>query len=157
MRNKLLILLFTVALFSSGIPLQAQIKDSINYSKYPAQGDSSRHKGLTPTEYSYGRVIWVSIVFLVLLIIALGMYKKIASKNRQVNPAAIRLLSRFQLSTKQAIIIVAIEDKKYALGATENNITLLTELGELTEEDIKAAAIPGLGQFGEIIKKMVVK
>ncbi len=157
MRNKLMILILTLGLLSAGVPLRAQLTDSIDYSKYPAQSDSSRQVQLTPTEYNYGRVIWISIVFLLLLIAALGMYRKVAAKNRSVNPSAIRLLSRFQLSTRQAIIIVAIEDKKYALGATENAINLLAELGAVTEADLNQPAIPGLGQFGELLKKIVVK
>ncbi len=157
MRNKLLMVMFIMVLSAAGLSLRAQTGDSIDYTKYPAQVDSSRQLELTPTEYSYGRVIWVSIVFLLLLIAALALYKKVVARNRQVNPAAIRLLSRFQLSTKQAILIVAIEDNKYALGATENNISLLAELGAVTEEDLRQSALPGLGQFGELIKKMVTK
>ncbi len=158
MRNRfigLLCLILTLAVFSS---LPAQVSDSIDYSKYTARSDSAAaQRMLTPVEYSYGRAIWVSILFLIVLIIALGLYKKMASKNRQINPSAIRVLSRYHLSSRQAILIVAIEDKKYALGSTENAINTLAELGPLTEEELKQAAVPGISQFGELIKKMVTK
>ena len=102
------------------------------------------------------QVILVTFFLIIVLVAGLFLYKKYILKNDVPFNAAIKIISRHNLSAKQSILIVSIEAKKYALGVTEHQVNLITDLGELNENDLRTASAQDVG-FGQILKKLTTK
>jgi len=152
--------LIFIVLFIAVVPLLAadpntQADSSRTAGGYSLMGDSlSRSPRLSYTEESYSQVIWVSIVFLLMLIAALWLFKRGAGSALRTSDAKIRVLSRYALSPRQSIMIVALENRKFALGATDHAIHTLADLGPLTDDDKTGTPPEKLNTFGELLKKM---
>jgi len=102
------------------------------------------------------KVILVTFFLILFLVAGLYLYKKFILKNEAPLNSTIRIIARQNLSAKQSILVVTIENKKYALGVTEQQVNLITELGEVTDADNKMNTSQPLG-FGQILKKLTTK
>jgi flagellar biogenesis protein FliO len=102
------------------------------------------------------KVVWITFVLLIFLVVGLYLYKKFILKNDKPFNSIIKIIAQQNLSGKQSIVIVNIEGKKYALGATDQQINLIAELGEITENDLKLSETQPIG-FGQILKKITTK
>ena len=144
----ILLCLFTV------IPLTAQgLNDSL---KLEAANDSTYSSGQQPelTSHFY-KVFVVTALIILFLVLILFVYKKLVGVTGNQNKSKIYVLSRQNIGPKQSVVIVAIENKKYALGVTDHNINILTELGEASEEDLATVDIKQVSQnFASIFEKI---
>ena len=100
--------------------------DSLSALPMGGQRDMSGH---------FYQVFLVTGILLLLLLGGFYIFKRLSSKSRFLNRANIRVLARHNIGPKQSVVIVTIEQKKYALGVTDHAVNLLAELGELKEED----------------------
>lgn len=81
------------------------------------------------------RVVWVSGLLILFLVIGLNWYKKFVGKSGSSNKSKIRIIARHNVGPKQFIMVVNIEGRKLALGATEHSINLITDLGVIDEDE----------------------
>jgi flagellar protein FliO/FliZ len=73
----------------------------------------------------------VMILFVAGLAVLLFYLKRLAEKQRSVkNRLALDIIAKQPVTPKSQIMVVEIEGEKYMLGVTENNINLLTKLGD---------------------------
>lgn len=101
------------------------------------------------------KVVWVTFVLIIFLVIGLAIYKKyVISGNGLVNNR-IRIIGRQNITAKQALVIVNIEGKKYALGTTDHSVNLIAELGEADETELADAT--QVSGFAQILKKISSK
>lgn len=128
--------------------------DSLIFSN--AETDSALAPSVRPEMDGYlSNVVWVSIFFLFTLALVLWLFKKFILKYKPAYLSNVRVISKQNISTKQAIVIVSIEGKKYALGATDHALNLIAELGEVTEEDNNMAERSN--QFGQLLQQITGK
>jgi len=117
-----------------------------------ASPDSSTVKSIADTVWQSTRssgtgsqfydVFLMTALLLLVLVSGAYIYKKLGGKSKFIGKSDIRILSRRHLGPKQSIVIAVIENKKYALGITEQSINLIADLGEASdletaEEDSK--------------------
>ena len=102
------------------------------------------------------KVVWVTFFLLIFLVAGLFLYKKLIFKNAAPYSSTIRIIGRQNLSAKQSILIVKIEDKKYALGVTEQQVNLIAELGEVTDNDMNSGETRPIN-FGQFLKNITTK
>jgi flagellar biosynthetic protein FliO len=163
---KVFILIFTLSV----VPVAAQttmdvtrksMPDSsfLSNAKKTSYSDSLR-SSLPATQIDAGsymyKVVFVIFVMLVFLIGSLYLYNKFVLKTDITVNTAIKVVARQSLSPKQSIVIVNIQNKKFALGVTEHQVNLISELGEADENepvDIQNLK-PG---FAQILKKVTGK
>ena len=104
------------------------------------------------------RVFFVTTFILLFLFAFLYFYKKYAGPTIQSPKSKIQILARQQLGQKQSVVIVIIENKKYALGVTDHSIQLISELGEATAEELSSSEIKPMAQsFATVFSKMQKK
>ena len=102
------------------------------------------------------KVVWVTFVLVIFLVAGLFLYKKFVFKTNVPFNSVIKIIARQNLSPKQSIVIINIEGKKYALGVTEQQVNLITELGDINENDAGLIEDQSIG-FGQILKKITTK
>ncbi len=102
------------------------------------------------------RVFWISLVLIAVFIWFFSKLRKMPGQFRQTGlTGKIRVLSRHYLSNKQFLLIVVVEKRKLLLGVTDQQISVLTDLGELAVEDETSAPEEGgVLKFGQILKKL---
>jgi len=104
------------------------------------------------------RVFFVTTFILLFLFAFLYFYKKYAGPTIQSPKSKIQVLARQQLGHKQSVVIVIIENKKYALGVTDHSIQLISELGEATADEFSSSEIKPMAQsFATVFSKMQKK
>jgi len=99
------------------------------------------------------RVLWITLVLLAFLLSGMLAYKKFVLKGSINRSAQIAVLARQPIAPKQSILIVRIEDKKYALGATDHSLNVIAELGMSAPDEAVAEDKP-LNLFGDVLKKI---
>ena len=70
------------------------------------------------------------------LAIVLGLIWGLARVKKRINPtnsATIQVLSKIPVSRKGSLLLVEVGGKKLMIGATDNNISLLSEIDMLPE------------------------
>ena len=133
---------------TGNVPFKHILSDSVKSPSTPE---------ISYTETGYSRVIWISVFFLMLLVAALWAVKRSAGARQWAANARVRVLARYNISPKQSILIVALEGKKIAIGATDSQINTLAELGTVSEDDLKENTTVKMSAFGDLLKKIVVK
>ncbi|HGY55135.1 MAG TPA: flagellar biosynthetic protein FliO [Caldithrix abyssi] len=99
------------------------------------------------------RVFWVGLILVVFMLLALNWLKRRQGRGKNFGQNRIRILARHYLGPKQWIMIVRIDQKKYILGATEQNISLIADLGEITREEEIESGEPASISFGNILDR----
>ncbi len=109
----------------------------------------------------------VSVIMALALILSLG-YRSSTFLGRALNHAArgryMKVIDQVAVGQDRQILIVEVNDKKYLVGSTPQNISLISEIeGELsdtaannmeTDMDSPAArTLKGYGKFGEVLMK----
>lgn len=82
-----------------------------------------------------------AFISLILIVAALGLFlyffKKYVNKHRKINNKVnLEIISRVSLSPKNHLFVVKVEGKTLLLGATEQNLTTLSELSDDRPKDI---------------------
>lgn len=104
------------------------------------------------------RIFFVTVIIILLLFSILFFYKKLGGKGLAPNRSQIHILSRQNLTPKQTLFIVAIEGKKYVLGASDHSVHLITELGEVSEDELPINDIKQVSQnFTAVLSKLIKK
>ena len=151
----LLFLFITIAVTKPVYP-QVLAGDSIVF----AQEDSVYSQQQQPEKmggYFY-RVFFVTAIIILLLFAVLFVYKKLGGQGLTQNRSKIHIISRQTLGPKQAVIIVAIEGKKYVLGTSDHAVNLIAELGEVSEDELPVTDIKQVSQnFTSILSKLIKK
>ncbi len=97
-------------------------------------------------------VFLMTAVLLLILVSGAYIYKKLGGKSKFIGKSNVRILSRFHLGPKQSIVIAIIENKKYALGVTEQSVNVIADLGETVEsETAEEDAKTQSGNFSSIL------
>ena len=112
-----------------------------------AEEASSTETLHTPNTYTgyLLRVVVVTITMIVVLIVGLKIYNK-QMKLKGKNSLNLNVMGRHYINDKQYLLKVNIEDRNLLLGVTESNISLITELESMVEDDDQEAA-----SFGTIL------
>ncbi len=163
---KLLLLIFLISLSPiKGQAWQNELKsgktDSLFLSDSRNQTYTDSLRSVIPKKqsdmggYLY-KVVLVTFVLIVLLIAGLFLYKKFILKNDTPYSSKIKIIARQNLSAKQSIVVVNIEGKKFALGVTDQQVNLITEMGDVSENDIITSENKPIG-FGQIFKNLTTK
>ena len=106
----------------------------------------------------YYKVFLATSIVILLLISVMYVFKKLGGQTFSQNRTKIQVLSRQNIGPKQSVVIVAVENKKYALGVTDHTINLLSELGEVQEDELPSNEIKQVSQnFSAILKKFKMK
>lgn len=160
--------LFVILVLLAG-PLQLfafQQKDSFKKSdslfisglskNYSMQNDSSarqlpEHKSSLGD--SFYKVIWVTFVLILILVFGLYMYKRYVFTGSGLINKRIKILSRQNISPKQALLIVNIDGRKFALGSTDHNVNLIADLG-VAEDTGEMDDRTSNSAFSQILKKL---
>ncbi len=104
------------------------------------------------------RVFFVTAILILLLFFILFFYKKFGGKNLTPGRSKIHILSRQNLTPKQSLMIVAIEGKKYVLGVSDHSVNLITELGEISEDELPVNDLKQVSQnFTSVLNKFLKK
>lgn len=101
------------------------------------------------------RVLWISFVLLVFLLAGMLVYKKYVLKGSVVRSTHIAVLARQTIAPKQSVLIVRIEDKKYALGATDHSLNMLADLGPVGDDEERKTENTNIVGFGDVLKKLI--
>ncbi len=104
---------------------------------------------------SFYKVFLITAILLLLFVAIMYIYKKLSGRPVIQNKSRIFILSRQSLGPKQSVMVVAIENKKYALGVTDHSVQLVAELGALSDEEVNEFS-PKLPKpnFGALLDKM---
>ncbi|MGN1206135.1 MAG: flagellar biosynthetic protein FliO [Eubacterium sp.] len=101
----------------------------------------------------------IASLFIFVLVLALTYYvtkwiaKSGAMQSRTKN---IKVIETYKIAPSKYIQIVQIAEKVCAIGVTKEQITFLTELNELSFEDLeKDGSISGDVTFKEVMKNML--
>ncbi len=100
------------------------------------------------------RVLWITVVLLAFLLAGMLAYKKFVLKGSITRSSHIAILARQPVAPKQSILIVRIEDKKYALGATDHSLNVIAELGLATTDETGETGEKPANLFGDVLKKI---
>ncbi len=128
-------------------------------------GDSSRtmasdslytHTSQIPdVSGSFYKVFLITAILLLIFIVIMYIYKKLSGKPVINSKSKIMILSRQNLGPKQSVMVVSIEDKKYALGVTDHSVQLIAELGPVSEGDVSEIPLKiSPPNFGALFNKM---
>lgn len=151
MKNKISVVLF----FLAAVPALAarNAGDSLVYQAV----DSTLRAGQNQPQmggYFY-KVFLFTVLVIGLIFLLLFVYRKIGGKTVTGAQKSVRVLARQSVGPRQAILIVLIENKKYAIGQTDHNLNLLAELGEASEEDLAKSDLEQVKQnFAGILANM---
>lgn len=155
-RNLYLIYLFFLII----VPLQSINGQAINDSLILSEPDTIQLvQGQQGSMGSYYYKVFLATGIVILLLISvMYVFKKLGGQALSQNRTKIQVLSRQNIGPKQSVVIVAIENKKYALGVTDQTINLLSELGEVQEDELPSNEIKQVSQnFSAILEKLKKK
>lgn len=159
MSRRYLIILFLFSLFF--LPIQENgLAQSATDSLVMAATDTALtvQSGQRDLGGYFYRVFWVTAFIVLFLLGFLFFYKKYGGTPKQLTKSKIHVLTRQQLGTKQSVMIVIIENKKYALGVTDHSVQLISELGEANEQELSSSEIKPIAQsFASIFSKIQKK
>jgi len=104
---------------------------------------------------SFYKVFLITAILLLIFVTVMYVYKKLSGHPVIHNRTKIFILARQSLGPKQSVMVVAIDQKKYALGVTDHSVQLISELGSLSENEVgsaetKAPPLP----FGALLDKI---
>lgn len=88
-------------------------------------------------EFSLGKIAWSLLsFFLVLALLGLTLYliKRYGSNLQNKTGKKVRLVETLNLSTKQRLILVEVEEENLLIGVSQGNMTLL---GRFSKSDSK--------------------
>ena len=88
-------------------------------------------------EFSLGKIAWSLLSFLfVLALLGLTLYliKRYGSNLQNKTGKKVRLVETLNLSTKQRLILVEVEEENLLIGVSQGNMTLL---GRFSKSDSK--------------------
>ncbi len=93
---------------------------------------------------------------LILLIIIIGarLYKKYSLPHNGQAVSQIKIVARQALGPRQNVIVIVVENKKYLIGVTEQNINFLSDLGELGPEELRELQVTGQDNFANVIQRL---
>jgi flagellar biogenesis protein FliO len=77
------------------------------------------------------KVIWITIVLALFIIAGLYLYKKYVLGNVAGISSSIKVITKQSISPKHSIVIVNIEDRKFALGLSDHSINVISDLGKV--------------------------
>jgi len=100
------------------------------------------------------RVIFVTALMIIFIIIGFKYYRKYVLHNDGTTNNRIKILARQAIGQKQYVVIIAMGNKKYALGVTDQSINLITDLGDLDEDEQKMETIQAPAAFSSLLKKI---
>lgn len=100
------------------------------------------------------RVIFVSGILILLIILGFQWYKKYLLPKMGTPHTKIQILGRQAIGPKQYIVLVVIENRKFALGVTDHSITVITDLGEIEEIDELQDEAGKHTPFSSLLKKL---
>jgi len=101
------------------------------------------------------KVFLVTAILLLALVGGFYLFKKFGGEKRLFNNSPIRVLARQNIGPKQAIVLVVIEDKKYALGVTDQAVNILADLGEADkDETADLPSEPLTRNFGALLARL---
>ena len=97
-------------------------------------------------------VFLMTAILLLILVSGAYIYKRLGGKSKFIGKSNVRIISRHHLGPKQSIIIAIIENKKYALGVTEQSVNVIADLGEAADsEAAEEEAKTQTRNFGNIL------
>jgi len=153
--KKRVLLLFCLFLFlNAPLPLQAAPQDSLLLNAKPDTLvlRAGQEKGMGGY---YVKAFLATAAIILFIVLGARWYRKVSGQPQWNGRQNIRILNRKNVGPKQFILIVALENKKFAIGVTDQNISLLTELGPLSEEEQKQQdKIPQAPSFAQIFNKL---
>ncbi len=146
-----MVFLLTHTLFASGIPSD---------SSRSAQSDSMfTHTSQIPdVSGSFYKVFLITGILLLIFVAIMFVYKKLSGRPVISTKSRIFIISRQNLGPKQSVMVVSIENKKYALGVTDHSVQLITELGPVAENEVNDTPLKISSQnFGALLNKIRAK
>lgn len=159
MKKNLIFILLSFIMLSMPLTVQAQVQ-SVSDSIVIAALDTS--SGTQSEQRDVGsyflRVFLVTAFILLFLFAFLYFYKRYVGPTTYSNKSKIQILAKQQLGNKQSVVIVIIENKKYALGVTDHSVQLISELGDATADEISSSEMKPIAQsFATIFSKVQKK
>jgi len=154
MKKRLLIIFMLFLFIMPPLIIQAKPQDSLLLQAPP---DSLALKGGQEKSMGgyYVKAFFATIAIILFIVLGARWYRKISGRQQWAGRQTIRILNRKNVGPKQFILIVVLEDKKYAIGLTDQNISLLAELGPLTEEEHQQLdKAPQPANFAQIFNKL---
>ena len=146
----LILLLLLMALYlpsgSAGSGAGAVASDSVAVA---ADGGAQRAPTLSGSVW---KVVWVTLILLVIIIIALRGYA--AAGRKAFGSDQMRILARYPIGQRQYLLLVAVEGRKMLLGITEQSINFLANLGEADEPPEGGDVAPGGYSFSTLLKRL---
>ncbi len=107
---------------------------------------------------SFYKVFLITGILLLIFVSIMFIYKKLSGQPVINNKSRIYIISRQSLGPKQSVMVVSIENKKYALGVTDHSVQLITELGPLAENEINDVPLKiSSPNFGALLNKIRTK
>lgn len=100
------------------------------------------------------RVIFVTTLMIVLIVFGLKYYKKYILHNVKSSHNRMKILGRQSVGHKQYVVIIVLGKHKYALGVTDHSVNLITDLGELEENDENEEFAQAPAAFSSLLKKI---
>ena len=154
--GKMILLFVLIFAFTETRPMVAQsVGDSIVFAHEDTLFAQQQPEKIG--SYFY-RVFFVTAIIILLLFSVLFFYKKLGGKALETNRSKIHILARQNLTPKQLLMIVAIEGKKYVLGVSEHSVNLITELGEVSEDELPINDLKQVSQnFTSVLNKLLKK
>jgi len=120
-----------------------------------ADSANNRVRPITESNNPLLRVIWITFVLLIFLLAGMLAYKKFVLKGSVTRSTKIAILARQSIGPKQSILIVRIEDKKYAIGSTDHALNMLADLGAFLPEEDTDTTSKAVTGFGDVLKKII--
>jgi len=142
------------------VPMQSLNAQAINDSLILAESDTVQQvQGQQGSMGGYYYKVFIATSIVILLLISvMYVFKKLGGQTLSQNRTKIQVISRQNIGPKQSVVIVAIENRKYALGVTDHTINLLSELGEIQEDELPSNEIKQVSQnFSAILDKLKKK
>lgn len=154
MNKRLLIISFLFLLMLLPLLMEAQAQDSLLPQQSPDSLviKSGQEQGMGSY---YVKAFFATVAIILFIFFGARWYRKMTGQQQWSGRQSIRILNRKNVGSKQFILIVVLEDKKYAIGVTDQNISLLAELGPLSEEERQLQEkMPQAANFAQIFNKL---
>ena len=86
-------------------------------------------KDVPSTESLFGQVLKGLLYCVAALFLGVSLYSKFGP-NKQASQSPIKILARQQLSPKSSLFYIELDDQKFLIGSTADNLSLISEIGQ---------------------------
>jgi|WetSurMetagenome_2_1015567.scaffolds.fasta_scaffold23012_2 flagellar biosynthetic protein FliO len=113
----------------------------------PSTGDASY---LTSTSYAFSVFLKLGVVVLIIAGLAI-LFRRMQTKNQGFTAKRIEVVETVHLSPHRTLYLVNVEDQKILIGATDQSMTTLFQLGKIENQNDQTQQLDSSQNFADLL------